>query len=418
MSAPGRQAMSAPGRQAMSAPGRQAMSAPGRQAMSAPRWRSRALRAPRATRVPWAPLRLGLALGVGLVIGIAPSAGLDVAAAAPAKRGDQGPANAEGKQGARRGKSLDRGLRVTVKRGDSAEELAERYYGETWAARALLLANGESGFGRRLPRLRPGTAVRLPTAWSYRIRSGDTWEILARDYLGDASHARFLATINGKEYRPGEAAPRRHVITIPTLLRVQVPHRFGLTRLVARLLDRRARDPRVLRLAKWVEMVNKIRGRLRGGQNLVIPLASLRLLGWYLPNSLPRPDPGTRRRARRRLGQARTDLRRGRYVTAAARLGPVLGWPGLPDAQAVQALRLRCTAWVALGRRALALQAAREALRIQPELTLDPVDVSPKVRAVFQRAKQGPTGSARPRPRARGRPNGRPRGRPGPRPGN
>jgi hypothetical protein len=343
---------------------------------------------------------------------------LDVAAAAPAKRDDPGKATGEGKQGARRGKPLARGLRVKVGRGDSAEALAERYYGEAWAARALLLANGKNGFGRRLPRLRPGAAVRLPTAWSYRIRPGDTWSIIARDYLGDGSHARFLARVNHKEYRPGEAAPTGHVITIPTLLRVQVPHRFGLAPLVARLLDRRARDPRVRRLVEWVRRFNGIGGRLRTGQRLVIPLASLRLLGWYLPNSLPRSDPGTRRRARRRLGQARTDLRHGRYASAAARLGPVLGWSGLPDAQRVQALRLRCTAWVALGRRALALRAAREALRIQPSLTLDPVDVSPKVRAVFQRAKQGPTGGARPRARPRGRPGGRPRRRPGPRAGN
>jgi hypothetical protein len=302
-----------------------------------------------------------------------------------------------GQSDAGQAEALDRGIQVKVKRGDSAEELATRYYGGTWAARPMLVANGENGLGRRLPRLRPGRTLHLPTAWSYRIRLGDTWTTISRDYLGDGSRARFLAELNEKRYRSGVPAPAGHVISIPALLSVRVPRRLGLRGVASRLLDRSVRDPQVRRLVKRIRRYNGLKGRARVGRRLVVPLASLRLLGWYLPNALPRPDPGLRRRARPVIRQARADLRRGRYLAAAMRLGPLLGWKGLPERLRVLALRLRCTAWVALGREGLALESAREALRIRPGLSLDPVRVSPKVRAVFARAKRA--GGPRVRPR-------------------
>ncbi len=298
------------------------------------------------------------------------------------------------------GAPLDRGLELKVKRGDSFEELAVRYYGSARAARALALANGRDGLSRRLPKVRPGTSLHLPTSWSYRIRNGDTWEALGRDYLGHRKHGLFLARLNSK--RLGTRAPVGHVILVPALIPVRVPRRFSLAKLAARLLDRAERDTRVRNLVRWIQDFNGIR-RVRAGQLIVVPMASLRLLGWYLPSALPRQDPGTIRRAQAILKRAETAIERGRFLSAAAAMGPLLGRPGLPAPLRVAAQLIRCTAWVALERPRLALRAARAALRLQPGLKLDPVQVSPKVRAVFARAR-GRHGARRPTPRRRARP--------------
>jgi hypothetical protein len=117
-------------------------------------------------------------------------------------------------------------------------------------------------------------------------------------------------------------------------------------------------------------------------------MSGLRVLGWFLPTGLPRSDPGTARRARAVFGRVEGQLRAGRYLEAAVLVGSVVVRPGLGPALAVRAYQLQCTALVALGRGKLALEAARALLRLNPGFKADPVLVSPKVRAVFDRARR------------------------------
>jgi len=281
-----------------------------------------------------------------------------------------------------------RALSRQVKPGETAAKLAKRYYGKAFTARVLLLANGLNGLAKRPPELKVGSTISMPTAWSYRIRPGDTFVKLARDYLGDATKAKFLAWVNGKDAR--RPAPAGHVIIVPALVKVKLPARMTLTKLAARLLNGKPRSEAVKRLVRRIRQYNgagaKGGGAKGGGRGLVVPLIRMRLLGWFLASGLPVGDPGTARRAQVLLGQAEKHLRDGRYLEVAVGLAPVVRFTALSPDLLVRAHHLRCTALVALARVGLALAAAKTVLRIDPGFRLDPVQISPKVRAVYRRA--------------------------------
>jgi hypothetical protein len=280
-----------------------------------------------------------------------------------------------------------RALSRRVKPGETAAKLAKRYYGKPFAARVLLLANGLDWLARRPPELKEGSTIEMPTAWSYRIRPGDTFANLARDYLGDGSKARFLAWVNGKD--ASRPAPAGHVIIVPALVKVKVPARMTLIRLAARLLDRKPRSEAVKRLVRRIRKYNGLRRGPGGHRSLVVPLIRLRLLGWFLASGLPDRDPGTSRRAQALLRRAKQDLRAGRYLEVAVGLALVVSMSGLTTDLLIRTHHLRCTAYVALARPGLALAAARAVLRLDPGFKLDPVQISPKVRAVYRRAASG-----------------------------
>jgi LysM domain len=285
-----------------------------------------------------------------------------------------------------------RSMSRKVGRGETAAKLAKRYYGKPWAARVLLLVNGLNGLAKqRPPELKVGSTIQMPTAWSYRIRPGDTFVRLARDYLGDGSKAKFLAWVNGKNERL--PAPVGHVVIVPALVKVKLPVRMTLTQLAARLLNRKPRSEAVKRLVRRIRKYNGALAGSGGRSSLVVPLIRMRLLGWFLASGLPQSDPGTARRAEVLLRQANKHLRAGRYLEAAVGLAPVVRLNGLDSELRVRAHHLRCTAFVALARAGLALAAARSVLRLDPGFRLDPVRISPKVRAVYRRAISGGGGA-------------------------
>lgn len=280
-----------------------------------------------------------------------------------------------------------RALTRQVKPGETADKLAKRFYGRPFVARILLLANGLDGLSKRPAELKTGATIRLPTAWSYRIRSGDTFMGLARDYLGDKGKAGFLAWINGKDVlRP---APVGHVIMVPAVLRVKVDRRLTLGKLAALLLSAKPKSEAVQRLVRRIRKYNGLAGGIGRRRTLAVPFVRLRLLGWFLPSGLPDGDPGTLRRARARLAQAAKDLRAGRYLEVVVGLTPVMRLTGITVAVKVRMHHLLCTAYVALARRGSALVAARAVLTLHPGFRLDPVQISPKVRAVYRRAAAG-----------------------------
>ncbi|MFH2008856.1 MAG: LysM peptidoglycan-binding domain-containing protein [bacterium] len=284
------------------------------------------------------------------------------------------------------GRAEPRAFEIKVGKGDTPARLAKRYYGRASASRALLLANGLDGLRRRLPGLRTGATLELPTAWSYRIRPGDTFEGLARDYLGNGRQGAFLAQLNGK--RAAGLAPEGHVILIPAVVPVHLTRRMSVVRLASLLLDLPERSPAVQELLARIRSFNGLKGQdLTARQRVQVPMTGLRVLGWFLPTGLPQSDPGTARRARAVFGRVAGHLRAGRYVDAAVLIGTLVVRPGLGSELRLRAHQLQCTALVALGRDKLALEAARAVLRLQPNFKADPVLVSPKVRAVYQRAR-------------------------------
>ena len=81
----------------------------------------------------------------------------------------------------------------TAKAGDTPESIAADYYGNRSLALFIVEGNG-------LPRdakLKPGQKVRIPTAFRYRVKRGDTLEALSGKFLDDKRRAPFLAQFSG-----------------------------------------------------------------------------------------------------------------------------------------------------------------------------------------------------------------------------
>src|SRR3954471_20442002 len=81
----------------------------------------------------------------------------------------------------------------SAKQGDTPESVAADYYGNRSQAIFILETNG---LERDKP-LKPGQKVRIPTAFHYRVRKGDTLEGLSQKFLDDKRRAKFLAAFSG-----------------------------------------------------------------------------------------------------------------------------------------------------------------------------------------------------------------------------
>src|SRR5579863_3987144 len=81
----------------------------------------------------------------------------------------------------------------SAKNGDTPESIAGDFYGNR--SQAIFVIEG-NGLERDKP-LRPGQKIRIPTAFKYRVKKGDTLEGLAKKFLDDARRAPFLAAFSG-----------------------------------------------------------------------------------------------------------------------------------------------------------------------------------------------------------------------------
>ena len=102
------------------------------------------------------------------------------------------------------GQALARMLIHTVRRGDTLELLAAEYYGNRTNAVYIMAANS---FTHPRP-LRPGQRLKIPTAWRYKLKKGETLGQVAELYVGDKRRAQFLADFSGYAradvVRPGQ----------------------------------------------------------------------------------------------------------------------------------------------------------------------------------------------------------------------
>src|SRR6185436_9742489 len=80
----------------------------------------------------------------------------------------------------------------TARAGDTAESVAADYYGNR--SLAMFIAEGN---GSKDGKLKTGQRVRIPTAYKYKLRKGDTLEGLAQRFLDDKRRAGHLAFVNG-----------------------------------------------------------------------------------------------------------------------------------------------------------------------------------------------------------------------------
>lgn len=310
--------------------------------------------------------------------------------------------------------------------GDTAESLAATYYGNRAHAIFIREANhlGSSG------RLQEGQTVRIPGAFRIHVKKGDTLEKLALRFLDDTRRARFLGEWNGLKL--SDILPEGAELKVPFHLthRAEAPEAF---KMLAKLFYNDAEQGRLLADYNFRKVMV-----LTKGERVVIPVPHVFIKPAMLaggkaqaslasgsaapqggarggegeadgarvervgdeateepeeaqqeqaraPDAAP-PDPRARR-ALERLRLAEEAWHEGRYEEVVDELTRALGEEEVPEPQRAAMQRLLGFGYVAIGHEAPAMVAFREVLRTDPEATLDAALVSPKIRAVFERAR-------------------------------
>jgi hypothetical protein len=276
----------------------------------------------------------------------------------------------------------------TARPGDSPESVAADWYGNRALASFIVETNGlKDG------KLRPGIKVRIPTAFIYKIRRGDTLEALASRFLDDKRRATFLAGFSGikitDKLREGQdlLVPFQHVhrAEAPESLQM-VARQFYGDQSKARLLG---------------EYNFRQAPLLAKGEKILVPIVHVRIRAVHLDPKAPvaKPAPLKEAAAREaelaaRVGEqlqvAEGKYKDGSYEAVPAGLDKLLTEEDPSEAQLAEIFRLKAFSYVALGMEELAVNAFREVIARKPDAVFDEATVSPKIRSVFERAKKTP----------------------------
>jgi len=268
-----------------------------------------------------------------------------------------------------------------VKQGDTLELIAAEFYGDR--GKALFIA-AENKLTRPRP-LRPGERLRIPVSREVTTSPGDTFESLAMTYLGSARRGGFLADWSGIPQE--ESLPAGTSITIPFTITytAQTPETLAE---VARSYLGDARQGDLLRRYNQLE-----KATLDRGEAVIVPAFQVRLN----PGRQPPLDAESRARrdhrrdalgrAARALPAARLAWKDGDFAQVKAVVTPLEPDLDYLDAdQAVELSVLLGSAHVAYDAEDLALTCFKRALDRQAQHPLRRYDTSPKILAVWQKA--------------------------------
>lgn len=295
----------------------------------------------------------------------------------------------------------------TVENGDTAESVAADYYGNRSLAVIVLAANGLD----RTTKLRGGQKLRIPTAFRYRIKKGDTLEGLAQRFCDDKRRAAMLAQIAGVKLTDKLREGQELLIPFNVTHKAEAPESLQS---VARTFYG---DPN---RGKFLADYNfRTSPLLAKNEKIAVPISHVKIRAVYLqaPPSAPSvpvvPSEGkakvdereaqlvaiaSEREAQRRevelaarvgglLVEADKGYRDGEYAAVLANLDKLLSEEDPSETQLTEIFRLKGFCYVALGMDDLAERAFREVLARKPSLQLDEATVSPKIRAALERAR-------------------------------
>jgi len=299
-----------------------------------------------------------------------------------------------------------RSVTYTVQAGDTAESVAADYYGNRSLALIVLEANGME----HAAKLRSGQKLRIPTAFRYRVKKGETLELLAQRFCDDKRRAPLLAQIAG--VKPTDKLREGQDLVVP----FNVTHRAEAPESLSSVARTFYGD---VGKAKLLSDYNfRTSPLLAKGERVLVPIAHVKIRAVYLsppsappaapqatpdrvpdPPAVPPVSPATEREAQRReielaarvgglLVEADKGYKDGAYAEVLANLDKLLSEEDPSESQLAEIFRLKACSYVALGMDDLAERAFREVLARKPGLTLDEASVSPKIRAALDRAKK------------------------------
>lgn len=270
-----------------------------------------------------------------------------------------------------------------VKAGETLASIAQSYYGDPKRENVLVAENGLLAQGGTA--IVEGLRLIIPTVSFHRVEAGDTWKDLAQRYYGDPT--RTVALLRANQAKPGSTPDEGAQLLIPYPVR----HIMEQGETFISVVEQYYKDRNDVRLLK---AFNASKVPLKRGHIMLVPLFDLVLSEEgraRLAASGQHIESGETRAAQTKVDEQLPLLHehvvKGRFAEALALGNQLLGSGQLTGHQEISIQRELATAYVALGRHDLAVDAFSRALKKQPDLELDSARTSPRVLKALEDAK-------------------------------
>jgi LysM repeat protein len=266
--------------------------------------------------------------------------------------------------------------RYKVRKGDTLELIAAEYYGNRIHKIYIMV---ENGLDHDKP-LKRGQRLRIPVSQRITTSAGDTMRALAETHLGNASRAAYLAEFNNMNASTSLAVGQE--LTIPMRVNYRANGSEKL-RDIALSLFADAKQAELLREYNGLDSAE-----LSAGQIISIPVPKVQIqASKYRPPDADASARATERRnmterAMRAMPLARNAWRIGDFGTVKQELTR-LELDYLDTELATEAGLLLGSAYIAFEDTDSALATFSKVLRRNKEVVLSPRDYSPKVRSVW-----------------------------------
>lgn len=264
-----------------------------------------------------------------------------------------------------------------VKQGDTLDVIAAEFYGDRSQARLIVAEN------KLKKRVQPGQRLRIPVTREIITNKGDTFESLAQTHLGDARRAVVLADFN--EHDVSDIPPIGTPISIP----IQITHVAQNDESLASVASQFWGDSKQADVLRRYNFLDK--SSLEKGESVIVPMIKVRV------RKPPSPDAEAkaRRDAQRQaaadaaeaLPAARTAWLQGDFAAVKATLEPLAERVDyLETSAAIEVGLLLGKAQLAFDQPQKAVASFTRVLDRKPTHTLSAYSDSPKVIEAWKKA--------------------------------
>jgi len=296
-------------------------------------------------------------------------------------------------------------LRHTLREGETLQNVARYFYGSSWKAAYIAGANGLSAETDA----KPGRSYIIPAAWVYKIRKGDSLATIAKKQLGNSERFRAIMAANGiAEYNDLEVGRE---LTMPFVIK----HTVGANESLSSITKTYFHNTKQMKAVQEYNLLATNNVAL--GTTILVPVfdkdtidvkkkapmpkgsgataaveeappeAADKPKGMDPPLAAVSDDP-TDRSPGARIRRAVKEYQTGDFDPACRDLERLLGEPRLTRDDRLRVIEYCGYCAIAFNEPGPARDYFRRWLEMKPDVQLDPVLTSPKIRAAVEDARK------------------------------